>query len=85
MRPRDPAEPGLRAGGINSQPGAEYRVRANNEAGADATGTTRVEFCADDPPAEGECGAEDEQGTTYTIVWGPEDGAPPPDGEPGRP
>jgi hypothetical protein len=70
-------------GGINFQPGAEYRVRANNEAGEDATGTTRIEFCADDPPAEGRCGAEDEQGTTYTIAWGPADGAPPPDGGPG--
>jgi hypothetical protein len=55
--------------GINHAPGQEYRVVANNEAGVNATGTMTVRFCADDPPAEGKCGTEDEEATTFTILW----------------
>jgi hypothetical protein len=55
--------------GINHAAGAEYRVRANNEAGVNPTGTMRVEFCADDPPVQGVCGVEDEQETAFTIEW----------------
>jgi len=69
--------------GINYQPGAEYRVSVNNQAGQDVTGTTTVKFCADDPPAEGKCGIEDEQTTSYTIVWGPAQGGPGPGQGPG--
>jgi len=68
--------------GINYQPGLEYRVEVNNEAGG-PTGTTRVTLCADDPPVEGQCGTGDEQTTSYTIAWGPADGGPGPGPGPG--
>jgi Ca2+-binding RTX toxin-like protein len=55
--------------GINYAPGGEYRVLANNEAGVNATGTMRVQFCADDPPVDGLCTSNDEQGTAFTIRW----------------
>jgi hypothetical protein len=55
--------------GINHAPGQEYRVVANNEAGENAAGSMTVKFCADDPPAEGKCGTEDEEATTFTILW----------------
>lgn len=55
--------------GINHGAGLEYRVLANNEIGVNATGSLRVEFCADDPPVQGVCGLEDEQATQFTINW----------------
>lgn len=55
-------------GGINYPPAGEYRVEVNNEAGQ-PTGQLLVEFCADDPPATGVCGPEDEETTQYAIDW----------------
>jgi hypothetical protein len=59
---------------INYAAGGEYRVSANNEVGANPTGTLAVEFCADDPPVQGVCGVEDEQTTRYLIRWEAGDG-----------
>jgi Ca2+-binding RTX toxin-like protein len=73
---------GYSLSGINYQSGGEYRVQVNNELGQ-PTGTSTVKFCADDPPATGNCGIEDEQTTSYTIVWGPAQGGPGPGQGPG--
>ncbi len=67
--------------GINHQPGAEYRVLVNNEAGVNPTGTMSVLFCADDPgpkgaPPDGLCTSNDEQRTGYTIRWEAGGGGP---------
>ena len=50
-------------------PNSEFLVRANNEAGVNPTGSMSVRFCADDPPADGLCTSNDEEGGNVSIVW----------------
>jgi hypothetical protein len=64
-------------------PNTDFQVRANNQAGVHQPEPMRVRFCADDPPADGLCTSNDEEGANVTIDWEGEDGAPPPDGGPG--